>query len=91
MTMTKAVTLKGVSLRKLDISLEDGKEKLTGTYELMSSEGVVLAKQSFNDYSGIKVEWSSETKSALLKLMALAQSDIDLQLGFLKKGENDGE
>lgn len=75
------MVIKGIRIDSL--AIEGGDEiKLTGQYSLMSEKDTVLAAQSFNEYSDIKVDMSKETKSAINKLIAMVKADITDTLGF---------
>lgn len=79
-----AVTISGVRIVSLAISKDkdEGTTKLTGSYELMSSVGKVLAKQSFNSYGEIVLQQSGETAKLLGDLQASIQKDLNNTLGL---------
>lgn len=77
-----AITLKGARVDSIEISRKDGVNDIKGSYSLVSSDDKVLAKQSFNGYSDVKVQSSQETKTALEVLMNSIAKDVNLTLGF---------
>lgn len=79
-----AVTIQGVQLVSLSLSRnkEEGTIKLGGSYELMSSSGKVLAKQSFNGYGEIVLTQSGETAKLISDLQASIQKDLNTTLGL---------
>ena len=77
-----AITIQGIRLDGVTLNKEDGKEKITGSYELMSSTDTVLAKQAFNGYSSMVVNWSPETLKLLRDFKQAVQRDITLTLGL---------
>lgn len=51
-----AITLQGVKLTQVSISFdEQGMKKVSGSYQLLSNTGTVLAKNDFNGYGDIKL------------------------------------
>ncbi len=78
------ISIQGIKLRRL--SLENDKEtgayKVTGSYELVSNTGIVLAKQSFNGYDEIKVEGGAETKQAINNLVERFTLELNATLGL---------
>jgi hypothetical protein len=82
------ISIKGVKVVKVEITVDDnGNEKVEGTYHLMSNSDKVLAKQSFNGYSDIKVDWSAEARIAIAKVMGEVKKDVQMTLGLNEKGE----
>lgn len=79
-----AVTIQGVQLINLALtkSKEEGTIKLTGSYELMSSTGKVLAKQGFNSYNEVTLTQSGETMKLVYELQASIQKDLNTTLGL---------
>jgi len=76
------IAIQGIRVTSVSISREEKEEKVTGYYELMSTNDKVLAKQGFNGYSDIKVEMSLETKKALSAFLSGFKSDILIVLGL---------
>lgn len=77
------IAIKGIRLNSLSLERDDdGKEKVTGSYSLMSMEDKVLAKQSFNGYNDIEVAWSAETQKLLSELNKNIKVDIQSVLGI---------
>lgn len=79
------LTIDGVSIDNLEIKKKDAGAKMEGRYELLGSNGTVLAKQSFNTYGGIDIAHSAETQQAMNTLRVLVAKDINNYLGL---GEN---
>jgi hypothetical protein len=75
------ITVKGIRLESLSTTRDGDKEKITGSYSLMSSDDKVLAKQSFNGYSDLEVNWSPETIKLHNAFMKAAKSDIETLIG----------
>ena len=61
---------------------KEGKDKLTGSYELLSGKGRVLAKQDFNTYDNIEVVLSIETAKAFNDFLGGLEKDIGLVIGI---------
>jgi hypothetical protein len=53
--------------------------KITGTYSLISEKGDSIAKQSFNDYNGVKFEFD---KSIARNLIEEIETEIELTIGI---------
>lgn len=79
-----AIAIRGIRVKALSISRDSdtGKEKVSGDYELISTDDKVLAKQGFNGYSDIAVAWSSDTQKALTAFLASVKGDINSVLGL---------
>lgn len=79
-----AITIAGFNFTS--VNLEQDKEtgcfKLTGRYELISSNGMVIAKQSFNGYQDVKLELSSESLKAQAKFLETIKTDLAITLGL---------
>lgn len=79
-----SVTLSGVRVNKIELSMDhEGKITFSGTYELISSTGKVLAKQGFNSYNDIKISGSVETLDYIQKVQAQIVKDINTTLGLV--------
>ena len=77
------IGIQGIRVVDVDISKEsNGQEKVTGHYELVSTNDRVLAKQGFNGYSDIKVEPSAETRMALITFLEGLKRDVISVLGL---------
>ena len=60
------ISIKGITLANINIQKdEQGVNKVTGDYRLMSNTDVVLAKQGFNGYSEIQIQFSLDTIKSL--------------------------
>ena len=78
-----AVTIQGVRITNIHISRNDkGEEEVQGTYELVSNNDKVLAKQDFNSYNSIKIDLSLETKQALQSFLTGVKRDTLIVLGL---------
>lgn len=73
------VRLNSISLSRDE---ENGGFKVSGEYSLVGSTGKVMAKQSFNGYSGLKVEMSGDTHKALDGFVKAYSTDLNGVLGF---------
>lgn len=81
-----AITIRGIRLDSLSVEKDDkGQRKVTGAYSLMSSEDVVIAKQTFNGYSDIQVGLSVETLKHLTKFTAGVKGDLESTLGLVEE------
>lgn len=79
------VSIQGIRVDNVDIvqKPDDGDEKVSGNYSLMSNNGKVLAKQAFNGYSEtIKVNLPADTVKAKNAFMKLLKRDIETVLGM---------
>lgn len=78
-----SISIQGVKITKLEISKnEQGMPKASGTYELISSNGITLAKQDFNSYNGIAVAHSPATTKLLNDLFDGIRFDLNMTLGL---------
>ncbi len=79
-----AITIEGIKISGINIKREekDGVLDVTGSYELVSNTGVTLAKQSFNDYGGMKVQFSPVTVKLLRDAMSAIGDDLNMVLGL---------
>ena len=76
-------SIRGIRIDTLSYSREDNNEKeLSGKYALMSNTDKVLATQSINGYSDIKVSFSTDTKKLLNQLVAAVKTDVECVLGL---------
>jgi hypothetical protein len=78
------ISIKGLRIPSLEVrrDTEKGTLNVTGYYELVSENDIVLAKQSFNDYSGTKLALSSDSQSLLNQFVASIKSDAEKALGL---------
>jgi hypothetical protein len=62
------------------VKIERGEDKVTvtGGYSLITSEGTVLAKQSFNGYNDMKFDFD---KSISRNLLDEIESTIEIEIG----------
>jgi ribosomal protein L24 len=81
-----AITIQGIRIRSVTVSNEEGSEKIRAEYELVSSNGAVLAKQSLNSHS----EYGSspvftpsiETIKKLRDAITAYKKDAEVMMGF---------
>ena len=79
------ITVKGVRIESISISRDDKEDKVTGSYSIISNMDKVIAKQGFNSYSDIKIDWSSDTKKALVAFIEAVKEDIENTMGLAEK------
>ena len=79
-----AITIGGVQLVSLNLAREkeSGTTKLTGSYELVSSTGKILAKQSFNSYNEIALTLSGDSQKLMADMQTSIQNDLNKTLGL---------
>lgn len=82
-----AITIQGIRITSLTITRqEEGGDKVSASYSLMSSVGKVLAKDNFtshSDYGSTSVFVpSSETSKALAAAVAAYVRDAEIHLGL---------
>jgi hypothetical protein len=79
------IGIKGARLESLTIKrdAETGFLKLTGDYSLVSTKDTVLAKQSFNGYSEIKLEPGADARGALDKAVQAVSGELSALLGLV--------
>jgi hypothetical protein len=78
-----AITIRGIGINAITITpKKDGADEIKGEYDLVSSTDKVLAKQSFNGYGDMKINWSPETLSMLACLNLRIKKDIEMTLGL---------
>jgi len=84
-----AILLKGVKLATLSIGRdkENGALTLQGTYQLISNKDVVVATQTFNGYSDLKLEVTREVRESMDNLVSNIKKDLELLLGLREGGE----
>jgi hypothetical protein len=76
------IAIKGIKINELAIKLTDEENEITGNYSLISSVDKVLAKQSFNGYSDLKMPLSPDTHKALRAFIAHYKMDIQKTIGL---------
>lgn len=81
------ITIQGIRITSLTIAREEeGGDKITASYSLMSSVGKVLAKDNFTSKSDYGKESvfvpSSETSKALASAVASYVRDAEIHLGL---------
>lgn len=78
-----AIAIQGIRIVNITLTRDEkGENKVTGDYELISTSDIVLAKQGFNGYNGIKVDMSLETKQALNTFLNGFKKDTVTILGL---------
>jgi len=78
-----AIMLQGTRLKNVRLGFgDDGVMNMGGDYELMSSTGVVLAKNSFNGYSDIKVALTPALSGQLSSFLTSLKEEVNKTLGL---------
>ena len=79
-----AVTISSVRIKSFTFTADDetGVPKMSGTYQLVSNSGRILAEQTFNGYNGVKVETNGDTLKAAIALTEAVSANINKTLGF---------
>jgi hypothetical protein len=81
-----AITIQGIRVRSITVSrTEDGEDKVNAEYELISSVGKVLARQSLTskpDYGTTVFVPSPQTMKALAEAVAAYVKDAQIHLGL---------
>lgn len=79
-----SISIEGVRVPNFSVTRnkESGAVELTGNYELVSSNGIVLAKQSINGYGDIKLTPSPATQKLMLDTLTAITADLNLTLGL---------
>lgn len=81
-----AINIRGIRIDSVTITAkEEEGDFVTGNYSLMSNNDKVLAKQSFNGYSDIKVALSAETIKVQNAFRAGVKKDIETVLGLIEE------
>lgn len=79
------IGIKGIRINSLEIkcqAADDGEEKLSGNYSLISTTDKVLANQAFNSYGAMKLLPSPQTSKLLDDFIASYKADINAVLGL---------
>jgi hypothetical protein len=77
------VMIQGVRLGDLHLEkTSEGILKPVGNFELVTEQGTVLAKQTFNGYNDLAIAFCPDTVEALHNFKSLVQRDIQKMLGF---------
>ena len=77
------ITLDGAKIKTLTITRDaEGKLVLNGSYEVMSSAGVAIAKSNFNAYDCVTLNQSPDTAKLLSDALAGLGMDLNTTLGF---------
>jgi hypothetical protein len=80
------ITIKGIRIMNLYVGRDDdGKEKITANYQLISSADKVLAKESLSTGKGYgenTFQPSPQTMKALTDAVSLYRKDVELSLGL---------
>ena len=79
-----AVTIEGAKLTDIQLTKDaEGMFQMAGAYALMSSTGIVLAKQAVNGYQGMKLTLSPATTKLLHDYVSSVQIDLNTSLGLV--------
>lgn len=79
------ITLAGVRIKEVSLKREeDGKFKVSGEYQLLGSNNMVLATQTFgpSDYHNYKHNFGGSTGTAIVDLVRNVTEELNLSLGF---------
>lgn len=76
--MIEITTVKVTSI-DIDINQESNEITIKGNYNLISSKGKVVAKQTFNSYDSIKINFD---KSIGKNIVSDIESAIELEIGI---------
>lgn len=77
------ITIQGIRLTHLAVeTTKEGKDKFNAHYELISSSGKVLAKQSVGGYNGMELNTSPATLAALDAFVQSYTKDLHQLLGL---------
>lgn len=75
------ITISKVRVNKIIVEKDSaGKVKCSGEYTLLSTDGNVVAKQSFNDYDGMMFDFDVElSKNFMEDIESLIEIEIGVQ------------
>lgn len=76
------ILLDGIRVTKLTIDTSNGENSLDGAYELVASNGKVLATQEFGGYRSTKIALTPEAKVLLDNFVEKFKNDMNKLLGF---------
>ena len=77
------IQLQGVNIVSIAMERDtSGLMKATGRYELKTNTGIIVAKQTFNDYQGVVVSFSTETNKLINDLSLSMTKDVMAAMGF---------
>ncbi len=78
------IAIQGIKISAINISFDraEARYKFTGSYELISTTGVVLAKQAFNSYETVQVDMTNQVGENVNRLIATVQDSINATLGL---------
>lgn len=79
------VILQGIKIKRLTVTPDETNDKtnrLEGTYELIGTNGKILAVQEFGRYNSVQFELSTETKQLLDTFVNQFTNEINQKLGF---------
>lgn len=77
-----AISIEGIKITQAAIVEKEGEMEIQGTYALMGSNGIVLAKQSFNGYNDMKLNLSPDGKKKFHDFMGVLKSELSASLGM---------
>lgn len=79
------ITIRGIRIKTLTITPQPddaSEDKVSATYQLISSADKVLAEQAIGSYNGMKVGLSPATHKALDEFLKAYRTDINMTLGI---------
>ncbi len=76
------IAIRGIRIKTLTIQPQDEGEKITCSYQLISTADKVLAEQAVGGYNGMKVPFSGPTVKAFDEFLRSYRNDINMTLGL---------
>lgn len=78
------ITIKGIRISELTIKTkpDEGECGITSSYELLSNEDKVLAKQSVGGYNGLEMRPAADTIAKLNDFIKSYKRDVNMTLGI---------
>lgn len=77
-----AITIRGIRIVEIELKPKEEGQKMTCTYELISSTDKVLAKQTIGGYGGLELSPSPATLKAMESFLTAYKGDIQELLGI---------
>ena len=77
------VTIKGIRIQSITLNFaEDGEDKMTCNYALISSADKILSRDTIGGYNGMKMQPSPGTQKALDTFIDAYKADVNALLGL---------
>jgi hypothetical protein len=82
--MANPITLDGIKVKKLNLEYdESGKLNISGSYDILASNGKVIAKQSFGEgYGVVKFTPDSHVIKTIEDVLFGLSNNVNRNLGF---------